>query len=466
MIVTRFALPRALAVAVDRALHLASRRPRRRRASWPPAAGVVVACGCRARSVGQRLADGRDGRGDLRRQRAAVGVAQDDASRRPPRRPRAGSPARSRGRRGSRRRSARRRRRRACPAPTRKATESAIIAQVLLAVDAHDLLEVQRPGLADERAHRREAVGQHPQPLVVVGGRRRAGASSRRPTISACVERLAREQLEELQLLGVRRREAGLDQVDAERRRARARRAPSPRRRATCPRPACRRAGWCRRARRRAAHGVAAELTGDRVEPLAVALRRGRAARRRRRRCTARRDLAGPALADRVVVDLADGDELGGGAGHEDLVGQVQLGARDVALDDLEAEVARDLDRPSARLMPSRIDAVCGGVKIVAVADDEDVLARALADEAVVVEQDRLLVAGLVRLDLRQDAVEVLAAGLGVRDQRVGADAPPGGDLRADAVAACPPRRGRRPTPRRRSRRRPGRRAGTGPSCP
>ena len=87
------------------------------------------------------------------------------------------------------------------------------------------------------------------------------------------------------------------------------------------------------------------------------------------------------------------------------------------------------------RLMPSRIDAVCGGVKIDAVAHDEDVLARALADVAVVVEQDRLLVAGLVGLDLRQDRVEVLAAGLGVRDQRVGADAPPGGDLGADAVA-------------------------------
>ena len=39
------------------------------------------------------------------------------------------------------------------------------------------------------------------------------------------------------------------------------------------------------------------------------------------------------------------GTQLGGGAGQEDLVGEVQLGAGDVALDDLEAEVARDLDR-------------------------------------------------------------------------------------------------------------------------
>ena len=41
------------------------------------------------------------------------------------------------------------------------------------------------------------------------------------------------------------------------------------------------------------------------------------------------------------------GVELGGGAGHEDLVGEVELGARDVALDDLEAEVAGDLDAPT-----------------------------------------------------------------------------------------------------------------------
>ena len=59
--------------------------------------------------------------------------------------------------------------------------------------------------------------------------------------------------------------------------------------------------------------------------------------------------------------------------------------------------------------MPSRIDAVSGGVRMRAVAHEEDVLARALADVALVVEEDRLLVAGLVRLDLREDRVQVLA---------------------------------------------------------
>jgi hypothetical protein len=51
------------------------------------------------------------------------------------------------------------------------------------------------------------------------------------------------------------------------------------------------------------------------------------------------------------------------------------------------------------RLMPSRMPAVADGV---------DVLAGALAHVAVVVEEDGLLVTGLVALDLRQDRVEVL----------------------------------------------------------
>ena len=57
-------------------------------------------------------------------------------------------------------------------------------------------------------------------------------------------------------------------------------------------------------------------------------------------------DLAG--RAERVVVDLADRDQLGCGAGEEDLVGQIELGARDVALLDRVAEVARRSGSPSA----------------------------------------------------------------------------------------------------------------------
>ena len=85
--------------------------------------------------------------------------------------------------------------------------------------------------------------------------------------------------------------------------------------------------------------------------------------------------------------------------------------------------------------MPSRIELCCPGRRDLALAHDVDVLARALAHVAVVVEQDRLFVTGLHRLDLREHVVEVLAARLRVRDQRVGADAPPRGGHRAHAVA-------------------------------
>ena len=103
----------------------------------------------------------------------------------------------------------------------------------------------------------------------------------------------------------------------------------------------------------------------------------------------------------------------------------------------------------------SRSEAICmigssGGVTLVAylvaltrrrdhaVADHVDVLAGALADVTVVVEQDRLVVVGLDRLDLREHAVEVLTGSLGVRDQRVGADAPPRGDLLARTPLLAP----------------------------
>src|SRR3954449_13162288 len=50
-------------------------------------------------------------------------------------------------------------------------------------------------------------------------------------------------------------------------------------------------------------------------------------------------DRPAPAVADRQVVDLANRRQLGGGAGHEDLVGVVELAAGYVALNDLVAEV-------------------------------------------------------------------------------------------------------------------------------
>src|SRR3712207_3207483 len=156
------------------------------------------------------------------------------------------------------------------------------------------------------------------------------------------------------------------------------------------------------------------------------------------------RDRARLARAHRVVVDLASRRQLGGGAGQEDLIGEVQLGPGDVTLDDLVAEVAGDLDRgPAVDAVEDRVRRL-RRVDLVA-AHEVDVLAGPLADVALVVEEDRLLVARLVRLDLREDRVEVLAAGLGRGDERRRADPLPPGDAPAEAVSLALLPHGRAP---------------------
>ena len=86
-------------------------------------------------------------------------------------------------------------------------------AQVLLAVDLYHLLQVKRPRLADDRAHRREALSEHSQARVLVGtgvappGHAEGGDLGPR-------ERLGGEQPEQLELLGIGARKSGLDQAD------------------------------------------------------------------------------------------------------------------------------------------------------------------------------------------------------------------------------------------------------------
>ena len=203
----------ALAEAVDRALHLARADLDGRERVGDGALGVVVAVDAERERQAARRARPRRRRADLRRQRAAVGVAQHDRSApasAAARMHRSAYPAR----RDSRRRSARRRRRTRLPAPTRKATDSSIIAQVLLAVTSTTFSRCStqvlptsvQTGATDSAS--------------TAGPRRRSAATPRRrvmPNAAICAcEALAGEQLEQLALLRVRRREAGLDQVDAE----------------------------------------------------------------------------------------------------------------------------------------------------------------------------------------------------------------------------------------------------------
>jgi hypothetical protein len=86
--------------------------------------------------------------------------------------------------------------------------------QVLVGIDPHDLLQVQRPRLADERADGREAGGEQPQAGVVPRGDVAPARHAERAHVRA--QALLREALEQLLLLGVRGGEARLDQRDAE----------------------------------------------------------------------------------------------------------------------------------------------------------------------------------------------------------------------------------------------------------
>ena len=249
----------ALAVAVLGALDLGRaghdprqacwrRRSRRRRGS-----GFRSSRRCRPSSPTTASIASRD----PVRQRAAVGVAAGD-------RLRAGLGGRAqarqrstRGRRRSRRRSARRRRSTRLPAPTRNAIDSAIIrrfsARSTLTTFSRCRLQVLPTSVqtgAKQSARTCSAgssCGAHVAPAGHPEGRD-----------LGVLEALAGQQLEELELLGVGAREAGLDQVDRRARRACARPAPSRAPTATCPPPACHRAGWCRRARSWSCQVVAA----------------------------------------------------------------------------------------------------------------------------------------------------------------------------------------------------------------
>ncbi len=206
----------ALAVAVHRPLHV-------RRAGLDPGqrvrhatADVVVRVDAhahaarrqRSREVARRL-------GDLPRQRPAVRVAQDD---------RLGAGL------GGREHAAARVRRVVAPAveAVLGVVDDAFAlrdeerdrlrdhAQVLVALDPQHLVDVQAPRLPHDRHDGREAVGEHAQRRVVLRARVAAPGHPERDDLGGR-ERLAREQLEQLELLRVRSREACLDEVDAER---------------------------------------------------------------------------------------------------------------------------------------------------------------------------------------------------------------------------------------------------------
>jgi hypothetical protein len=147
------------------------------------------------------------------------------------------------------------------PWATRKATGVGDHREVLVAPDAHDLVEVQAPRLADDRADRREAGRQQPQARVRVGGDvAPAGHAERGDRRVRSVSPASRA--EELSSLGFDDGKPRLDEVHAELvERCTTRSFSSAVR--VIPAPPCRRAAWRRRARSWGHEVVAGTGTGS-----------------------------------------------------------------------------------------------------------------------------------------------------------------------------------------------------------
>ena len=126
--------------------------------------------------------------------------------------------------------------------------------------------------------------------------------------------------------------------------------------------------------------------------------------------------------------------DLGRGAAHEHLLGDVEVAAREFVDRDLEAVVAGDRHHRVLRDARQRARRDRRRDQHAATRR-EDVLAGALGHEAVGVQHDRFVVAGLQRLDLGQRRVHVVAGRLRQRRHRVVVVARPRRDLHAHALA-------------------------------
>src|SRR5208282_3062202 len=144
------------------------------------------------------------------------------------------------------------------------------------------------------------------------------------------------------------------------------------------------------------------------------------------------------ALAHRNFVDGANGRDFSGGSGKENFVRNIKRLTRNLLLYDLDAEVARDLQHRVAR--DARKHGVAERSRVQhAVADDEQILARAFADVAVHIERDAFGVAVDDGFHLDELRVHVVGARLGHGGQSVGRDARPGRNTNIHAFAGIRP---------------------------
>src|SRR5271154_3167275 len=128
-------------------------------------------------------------------------------------------------------------------------------------------------------------------------------------------------------------------------------------------------------------------------------------------------DWAGLARADFAIVQLYHRGYLGGGAGHEGFVGDIERVAGEIFLAHFDRVVAQDFDHRVAR--DSGQHRRQRRRPHDSVPNDEHVLAAALGHEALGVEQERFVVAVAASLIAGEDRVDVMAGRLRRRHHRV-----------------------------------------------
>src|SRR5450755_3572812 len=143
-------------------------------------------------------------------------------------------------------------------------------------------------------------------------------------------------------------------------------------------------------------------------------------------------DRAAATRADCNAIDRADRRDLGGRAGEEQLIGQVEHLAWNGGLAHFQALQACEFhDGIPGQTTENRMCQV--GREQHAVLDDEDVLAGTLAHGAIGRKSNALGESKALGLLADELAREVIAAGFGERRQGVGSNPLPGGDADVDA---------------------------------
>src|SRR5262245_6181889 len=154
------------------------------------------------------------------------------------------------------------------------------------------------------------------------------------------------------------------------------------------------RPAWCRASTER--------LRGTSPERLALA-----SGERMERLLEPPGDRSRRAVADPTAVALRHRDHLGTRSGEEALVGSVDVEAREPRFAHAKASLPGEPEQRGARDSLER--AVLGRRRRYrTVARDVEVVARALGDESLGVQHDRLVRAGPRRIDLREDVLEVI----------------------------------------------------------